>query len=156
MAQSARATSQGIRSTVHIMGHPVHPILIPFPMAFLVAAPIADIVFLVTGDEFWATASLWLLAAGVVSGALAAVTGLIDFVTIERARAHTSGWIHLVGNVLVLAIGLANWLPRTGDVAGFVEPWGLTLSLVGAVLLGVTGWTGGELSYRHKIGVVGH
>lgn len=102
MAQSARV-NQGIKSTVSITGHPVHPILIPFPIAFLVGAPIADIVFLIGGDEFWATASMWLLAAGVVSGGLAAVIGLIDFVTIERARAHTSGWVHLVGNVLVLS-----------------------------------------------------
>lgn len=155
MAQSAGA-DQPITSTVNIMGHPVHPILIPFPIAFLVGAPIADIVFLVVGDEFWATASMWLLAAGVVSGGLAAVIGLIDFVTIERARTHPSGWIHLVGNVLVLVVGVANWLPRISDAPGFIEPWGLTLSLVGAVLLGITGWTGGELSYRHQIGVVGH
>jgi len=99
---------------------------------------------------------VWLIAAGVVSGAVAAGIGLIDFLTIERTRQYVSGWIHLGGNVLVLLVSLANVTLRVGDRVGFVEPWGLTLSLVVALLLVITGWTGGELSYRHQIGVASH
>jgi uncharacterized membrane protein len=152
--QQDMTASGGVRSTVHLFGHPVHPMLIPFPLALLIAAGVSDVVFLVDGDDFWARASMWLIASGVVTGAVAAVAGLIDFLTIPRAR-NLSGWIHFLGNAAVLVISLINWLLRIGDPGGFVEPWGLVLSVVTVVLLGVTGWTGGELAYRHQIGVTG-
>lgn len=148
--------SSGVRSSVHIAGHPVHPILIPFPIAFLLAAAATDIAFLATGDLFWSRASFWLIAAGFLSGAVAAVPGVVDFLTIERARRHLAGWVHLVGNVAVLGAALVNWLLRVDRVEAFIEPWGLVLSLLTAAILGVTGWTGGELAYRHQIGVTGH
>jgi uncharacterized membrane protein len=145
----------GVRSTVHIVGHPVHPILIVFPIAFLTAAIATDIAFLATDDPFWARASLWLVGSGFLSGIVAAVPGLVDFSTIPRARIHRTGWVHLVGNVAVLSMALPNWLLRIGDLT-FVEPWGLVLSLATGAVLAVSGWAGGELSYRHEIGVTGH
>lgn len=147
--------SSGVRSSVHIAGHPVHPILIPFPIAFLVAAAATDIAYLATGDAFWSRASFWLIAAGFLSGALAAIPGLVDFLTIQRARDHLTGWIHLLGNVVALGAALVNWILRVDRLEGFIEPWGLVLSLLTVAILGVTGWTGGELAYRHQIGVTG-
>lgn len=143
-----------VRSTARLFGHPLHPILMPFPLVFLVSAAVVDVVFLVTDDGFWADTSLWLLAAGLFTGVVAAGVGLVDFVTIERARSHRSGWVHFLGNVAVLALALVNWLLRLDDVASFVQPWGLALSVVTALLLGITGWAGGELAYRHQIGVM--
>lgn len=154
MSDQVAATPTAVRSTVHLFGHPVHPMLIPFPLALLIAGAVTDIVFVVDGDEFWARASLWLIASGVVTGAVAAITGLVDFLTIERVRRLASGWIHFLGNAVVLVIALFNWLNRIDDRA-FVEPWGLVLSLVTVGILGVTGWTGGELAYRHRVGVTG-
>jgi uncharacterized membrane protein len=146
----------GVRSNVHIFGHPIHPILVPFPIAFLVGAAFTDVASLVTGDTFWSRASFWLLGVGFLSGALAAIPGLVDFLTIERARRHVTGWVHLLGNIAALGSALANWLLRIDRTAEFIEPWGLTLSILTAGLLAVTGWTGGELAYRHQIGVTGH
>lgn len=140
---------------MHVLGHPIHPMLIPFPIAFLIGAAVTDVVFVLTDRSFWAEASAWLLVAGLVTGVMAALVGLVDFLTIDQVRRHLSGWIHLLGNALVLALVVVNWISRIDDQTSFVEPWGLTLSLVTAVLLGVTGWTGGELSYRHRIGVAG-
>ena len=148
--------TEGVRSTVHIAGHPVHPVLIPFPIAFLVAAVATDIAFVATSSEFWARVSLWLVGAGFVTGVVAAATGLVDFFTIERARSHRTGWIHFLGNAVVLVAALVNWLLRIGDAEAAITPWGLVLSVGIAAVLVVTGWTGGELSYRHKIGVTGH
>lgn len=145
----------GVRSSVHLFGHPIHPILVPFPIAFLIAAALSDVAFVVDGDDFWARASLWLVGSGVVTGAVAAIVGLVDFLTIEKVRSLSIGWIHFLGNAAVLVISLGNWLLRIGDPSGFVSPWGVVLSLVTVALLGVTGWTGGELSYRHQIGVTG-
>jgi len=66
------------RSTASIAGHPIHPMLVPFPIAFFVSAFVADLIVWQTGSQAWATASVWLLGAGLVMAALAATMGLID------------------------------------------------------------------------------
>lgn len=149
-----RVYKDGVESTAAIAGHPLHPVLIPFPIAFLVGALVTDIVYWFANEEFWARASFWLIAAGLIMGLLASLLGLIDFVTIERARAYTAGWIHAVGNVAAMLLSAVNLWLRWDDMAAAVMPWGLILSVVIAVLLGITGWYGGELAYRHKIGVM--
>src|SRR4051794_34487150 len=79
--------SRNPESTAQVAGHPIHPMLIPFPVAFLVATLVSDLIFLRTGNPGWATASLWLLGAALVMAALAAAAGLIDFLGDERAVA---------------------------------------------------------------------
>lgn len=145
---------KGVRSTAAIGGHPVHPMLVPFPIAFLVGALATDLVFWGTGDAFWSRASWWLLAAGLVMGLLAAVFGLTDFLTIPRARQGSTGWVHFLGNLLAVVLALVNVLLRLGDAAAAVLPGGLILSFVTVGILLVTGWMGGELAYRFKIGVI--
>lgn len=141
-------------STAAILGHPIHPMLVPFPLAFLVGGLLTDLAYWGTADAFWARASLWLVGAGVVAGAVASIAGLIDFFTIQRARQHAMGWVHFLGNATALALSFLSWLFRVDDPASAVLPWGLVLSLVVAGILAVTGWAGGELSYRHRIGVM--
>jgi uncharacterized membrane protein len=145
---------EGVTSTASIAGHPIHPMLVAFPIAFLVGGLLTDVAYWQTGDAFWAQASLWLVGAGVVSGLLAAVFGLIDFVTIRRAR-NASGWIHLVGNVVAVLLSAVSVLFRMPDPEAVVMPTGLAISAVVTVMLLVTGWLGGELAFRDKIGVVG-
>ena len=74
------------RSTIQIAGHPIHPMLIPFPVAFLVATLFCDFAFLRTRSAFWATAALWLLGGALLFGVLAALAGLIDFLSEPRIR----------------------------------------------------------------------
>jgi uncharacterized membrane protein len=66
------------RSTAQIAGHPIHPMLIPFPIAFFVSTFLCDLAYWKTANTMWSTASLWLLGAGLIMAALAAVMGLID------------------------------------------------------------------------------
>jgi uncharacterized membrane protein len=147
---------EGVTSTAAVAGHPIHPVLVPFPIAFLVGTLLTDLAYAAGGnDVFWARASLWLVGAGVVGGLLAALFGLVDFFTIRRARAHRWGWVHFGGNAVVLVLSAINLLLRLGNPADAVLPLGLTLSLIVAVILLVTGWAGGELAYRYKIGVTG-
>lgn len=146
--------SKGVRSTAAIYGHPIHPMLVPFPIAFLVGALATDLVFWATGNSFWAGFSMWLVAAGLVMGAIAAAFGLTDFLTIERARSGSTGWVHFLGNALALVLALVSLLLRVGDPAAAVLPGGLVLSFIIVGVLLVTGWMGGELAYRYKIGVI--
>jgi uncharacterized membrane protein len=148
--------TKGVKSTAAIAGHPIHPMLIPFPIAFFSGVLATDLGYWWTADPFWARVSFWLVGAGLVTGALAAVFGLVDFLTIERAREHSAGWIHLFGNAIALILALASLGVRWSDPVTAALPWGLSLSAIVGVILIVTGWLGGELVFRHMIGVTGH
>ena len=145
----------GVPSTVAIAGHPLHPLTVIFPIAFLAAALGSDVGYWLTRDFFWARASFWLIGLGLGLGLIAAATGLSDFLKIERVRKRTAGWVHLILNVSILVLSLVNFLLRWGDAESRILPWGLLISLVVGTLTSVSGWFGAELSYRHKIGVVG-
>ena len=141
------------RSTVQIAGHPIHPMLIPFPVAFLVATFACDLAYWATGAVGWVTASTWLLGATLVMAALAAVAGLIDLLGDERIRALSDAWQHMIGNVVAVVLALVNFYLRLtgGDTA--VLPWGLLLSFVVVGILLFTGWKGWEMVYRHRVAV---
>jgi uncharacterized membrane protein len=145
----------GVPSTAAVAGHPIHPMLVVFPIAFLVSVLAADLAFWGTNDPFWARASTWLLGAGVVMGVLAAVAGLVEFLTISRVRLLAASWIHFLGNAAAILLALANLLYRidAGLGAGVI-PFGLILSAAVVAILLVTGWLGGELVFRHRIGVI--
>jgi uncharacterized membrane protein len=141
------------QTTAHIAGHPIHPMLIPFPIAFLVATFVCDLVFWRTGNSGWSTAALYLLGAAILMAALAAVAGLMDFLGDERIRGLSAAWHHMIGNVVVVVLALINWYRRYtgGDAA--VLPWGLVLSAIIVLLLLYNGWRGWEMVYRHRVGV---
>ncbi|MDZ7961522.1 MAG: DUF2231 domain-containing protein [Aulosira sp. DedQUE10] len=145
----------GVPSTVAIAGHPLHPLSVIFPIAFLAAALGSDIGYWLTNDFFWARASIWLIGLGLGGGVLAAIIGLSDFVRIERVRKRQAGWAHLILNVSIIVLTLVNFLIRFGHIESRILPWGLLISLIVGTLTSLSGWFGAELSYRHKIGVVG-
>lgn len=146
----------GIPSTVAIAGHPFHPLIVTFPIAFLTGALGTDLAYWLTQDTFWARASIWLIGAGFVAGLVAALTGMMDFLKIDRVKKHSAGWIHMAGNVAAMVLTLVNWILRWNNVEGAILPTGLIISLIVASLLGITGWYGAELVYRHKIAVIGY
>jgi uncharacterized membrane protein len=144
--------SKEVRSTVAIGGHPVHPMLVPFPIAFLIGALASDLTYAAVLDGFWARASLWLVAAGLATGALAAAVGAIEFATIKRARGPT-GKVHAIGNAAALLLATISLLLRLRNPESAVVPIGLVLSFLTTGILLITGWMGGELAYRLKIGM---
>ena len=141
-------------STANIMGHPLHPMLIPFPIAFLVATLVCDLIFWRTGNGAWSTASLWLLGAALVMAALAAVAGLTDFMGDERIRDLSAAWHHMIGNVLAVLLSLWNWYRRYEGGEAAVLPTGLLLSLIVVLILLYTGWRGWEMVYKDRVGVL--
>jgi uncharacterized membrane protein len=140
-------------SRAAIAGHPIHPMLVPLPIGFLVAAAASDALYAATDDRFFGRSSRWLLGGGIAAGLAAAPFGLLDLVSIEAARRRPEAWLHAIGNVGVLGISGANLALRLRHGDATARSTGLALSGVAAGLLAVTGWLGGELSYRHRIGV---
>jgi uncharacterized membrane protein len=142
------------KSTAKVAGHPLHPMIIPFPIAFFVSTLATDLIYLNTGRPGFAEASMWLLGAGLATALLAAVLGLTDFLGDRRVRRLRQAWLHMVGNVIAVALQAVNfYLRASGDVRDAIAPSGVTLSAVVVVLLLFNGWMGWEMVYRGHVGV---
>ena len=142
-----------MESKVKLFGHPVHPMLIPFPLGLLGTAVLFDVIDAIAGEPQLARAAYYMIAAGIISGLLAAIFGLIDWMAIpDGTRAKSVGVQHMGGNVVVLALfGLA-WLLRR-DEPHDPGAFPIVLELAGGGLAAVTGWLGGELVDRMGVGV---
>ncbi|GAP93503.1 DUF2231 domain-containing protein [Leptolyngbya sp. NIES-2104] len=154
-SDEAELRDSGVPSTVHIAKHPLHPLIVTFPIAMLTSALLTDAAYWFTQDAFWARASFWLLIGGLISGLVAAATGMSDFLRIGRVREHSAGWAHMVGNIAALSLSAANLWLRWGNQTGAIIPTGILISTFVAAILGITGWYGAELIYRHKVAVIG-
>jgi uncharacterized membrane protein len=141
------------RSTASIAGHPIHPMLIPFPVAFFVATLVCDLVFWRNGNATVATSATWLLGAGIVMALLAAIAGLTDVIGDRRIFNLNDAWWHAGGNVVIVLIQVANWYIRYNGGTSAILPTGLVLSLIAVGGLLFTGWKGWEMVYRHRVGV---
>lgn len=142
-----------MESKAKLLGHPVHPMLIVFPLGLLATAVAFDIVGLVQSDGAWFGISYWMIAAGIIGGLLAAVFGLIDWWAIRSGtRAKRIGLLHGGVNVLVVLLFIGSWLIRRSAPANPGSA-ALTLSFIAIVLALVGGWLGGELVDRLGVGV---
>ena len=154
MVTDALPTQESHRSTAALAGHPIHPALVPVPIGLIVGTALSDFAHALTGERFFARASRFLLAAGILSGLTAALPGIVDFSTIRAARSST-GVAHATGNVTIIALSILSLVLRSTDGnRGRVPGPARALSLVAAAMLAVTGWLGGELTFRQRIGVV--
>jgi len=139
------------KSTAQIAGHPIHPMLIPFPIAFFIGTFVCDLIYWQTNSAAWAQATPWLLGGGLIMAGLAAVVGLVDVFGDQQVRQLSTTWWHAGANVLVVY----NLFIRYQDGAAAIVPNGLTLSLIAVLLLIFSGWKGGDLVFRGRIGVAG-
>src|SRR5262245_37710148 len=140
-------------STANIFGHPIHPMLIPFPIAFFVATLACDVAFWQTGNPAWVTAAVWLLGAGLVMAALAALAGVTDFLGDERIRTIPAAWQHAIGNVIAVLVSLFNFYWHYSHAPEAALPVGLVSSLIVVGILLFTGWKGWEMVYLHRVAV---
>ena len=65
-----------MESRAKLFGHPVHQMLIVFPLGLLATALAFDAVTLATANGYWSELAYWMIAAGVVTGLIAAPFGL--------------------------------------------------------------------------------
>lgn len=142
-----------MESRAKLLGHPIHPMLIVFPLGLLATAVAFDIAGLVQGDNGWFQISFWMIAAGIIGGLCAAIFGLLDWLAIpDGTRAKAIGLYHGATNVVVVLLFILSWWIRRGTA---MVPSGvaLTLSFVAVVLALLGGWLGGELVDRLGVGV---
>lgn len=142
-----------VRSIAQIAGHPIHPMLVPIPIAAFVGALLTDIAYVASAEIMWANFSSWLLLVGVIFGVIAAIAGLIDFLGNRLVRALPPAWPHLIGNAVVLILAIVNLMIHMRDGWTSVWPGGLALSAITVLILSVTGWLGWAMVYRRGVGV---
>ena len=139
------------RSTAQIAGHPVHPMLVQFPIVCFIAVLVTDIVFVKNHDPGWATASRYLLCVGLVMAALAALAGLTDFLGDKRIQG-SDAIKHALANVTAVVLEVINLFLRLRSDQQIPHA-GIILSAVVVLILLYSGWMGGKLVFRHGIGV---
>lgn len=144
-----------MESRVKVLGHPLHQMLVVFPLGLLVTSVVFDGVYYFGGRHArWADVSYWMIVAGLIGGLTAAVPGWIDWFAIPRGtRAKTIGLWHGLGNAFgVIGLFAISWFLRRSD-PGRPPNLALALSLGGVLIGAVTGWLGGELVDRLGVGV---
>lgn len=146
-------THEPIISKMTLGGHPIHPMLIHFPVAALMALMATDITYLLSGDYFWARASLWLAGVGALGGWVSGSVGLIDLILVPRIRRLITAWCHATLAVMLLSLASLNWLVRIDDAEALIWPWGIYLSVLTGVLIAITSNLGGKLVYERAVGV---
>jgi uncharacterized membrane protein len=142
-----------MKSTAHLNGHPIHPMLIPYPFALLTSAVVFDLGSRWAGPE-WSRTAAHLTSAGLGSALAAAVPGVVDyFGTVPpKTKARRSATQHALCNVSALACFAVSQAQRRE--AGRLPVAGLALSVLGTGLLSLGGWLGGQLIYHDHVAVV--
>ena len=137
--------------------HPIHPMLIPFPIALWVFSLIADVIYLWRGNPVWRDwIAFYTLLGGILGAALAAVPGFIDWLSLtDRAVVRVANW-HARLNVIALVVFAVSFYLRTKSGASWVGgsyTIPILLSVLGVILITISGWLGGELVFRHGVAV---
>ena len=142
-----------MESRTKLFGHPVHPMLVVFPLGLLITSLIFDLIRMGTGDGTWSLVAFYMIGAGIIGGLLSAIFGAVDWLAIPQGtRARNLGLWHGLGNVLVVLLFIVSWLMRR-EVPAQPPAGAFILSLVAVPLGAVTAWLGGELVDRLGIGV---
>lgn len=137
-----------------IKGHPLHVMLIPLPLGLWIFSWVADLIYVSGWGEQWRAVAFYTIGGGVVGALLAAIPGYFDYRSLTDSHPKKIATWHMTLNLTIVALfGLNLWM-RAVDIS-----WegAFVLSTLGVLLLGISGWLGGELVYKHGVGVdTGH
>lgn len=138
-------------SRASIAGHPIHPMLVVFPIGLWVFSFIADLLYVSGGNPVWKEVAYYTLAGGIVGALAAAIPGAIDLFSLPEGRARRIGIVHMAINLGVVILYAINFGMRSIAEVDAVGP--IWLSAFTIALLGISGWLGGEMVYVHGVGV---
>ncbi len=142
-----------MRSKAHLKSHPIHPILVCFPIAFFIGSFVFDVLHLLNNNPSFQATGYYLNIAGVVGGLLAAIPGIIDFIytvppeSSGKKRAAKHGLLNTTNVLLFVAVIIL----KKNEVVSFGTLVGM--EAIGLIILSIAGWLGGTLVYRNQIGV---
>ncbi|MEU7711487.1 DUF2231 domain-containing protein [Micromonospora chalcea] len=143
-----------MESRLKVLGHPVHPMLVMFPVALLVTAVIFDVVDTVGGPDFLGEVAYWNITVGLIGGLLAAAAGAFDLLALPvGTRAKRVGLTHAAANVAVILLFAAVWVVRLNADSRAAGGALIAIEVVAVAILGVSAWLGGELVDRLGVGV---
>lgn len=134
-----------MKDKVRVANHPIHPMLIPFPIGLWIFSLVADIVYLYNGNPSWATAALYTMGGGIIGALLAAVPGFVDYLYMGPSRTKNIALWHMLLNVGALVLFVINFFMRLDSIPGATGPF--LLSIIGVVGILISGWLGGHLVY---------
>jgi len=149
---SAQPHFHRTESRIAVAGHPIHAMLVAFPIALTMCTLGADGFYWWTGDSFWARAALWASGMAFLLGVAAGLAGTVELLLVPGIRARAASWTHFILAVMLLSILGGNWGYRLTGYEEAVLPWGVLLSALAAGFTAVTGWHGGKLVFDYQIG----
>ncbi|MET7960343.1 DUF2231 domain-containing protein [Micromonospora zamorensis] len=143
-----------MESRLKVLGHPVHPMLVMFPVALLATAVLFDVVDTVGGPDLLGEVAYWNITVGLIGGLLAAVAGSFDLLAIPTGtRAKRVGLLHAGANLAVILLFAAIWVVRLNADSRAAGGALLVVEVVAVAILGISAWLGGELVDRLGVGV---
>ena len=142
-----------VGSVVAVVGHPIHVMMVHFPVAFVVATLGVDLFYWWAADPFWVRVGLWAAGAAFWTGVAASIVGTAELLLVRGIRLQEASWSHAVAAMTLVAITGANWGERLVS-PDLILPHGLALSVLASVMTGFAGWHGGKLVFDHGIGVL--
>ena len=142
-----------VGSAVALVGHPIHVMMVHFPIAFVIATLGVDVFYWWSGDTFWVRVGLWSAGFAFWTGVAASIVGTAEILLVPGIRVLEASWSHAVAAMTLVAIAGANWGLRLIDPASIL-PHGLALSGLASVMVGFAGWHGGKLVFDHGVGIL--
>ena len=142
-----------VGSAVAVVGHPIHVMMVHFPIAFVIATLGVDVFYWWSGDAFWVRVGLWSAGIAFWSGVAASVVGTGELLLVRGIRLLEASWSHAVAAMTLVAVAGANWGLRLVDTVAIL-PHGLALSALASVMVGFAGWHGGKLVFDHGVGIL--
>jgi uncharacterized membrane protein len=139
-------------SPASIAKHPIHPMLVTLPIGLWIFSLVSDVIYVMRwGGTVWNDVAYYTMAGGIAGALLAAVPGFVDLLSMKSGKVKTIGIWHMSINLLVVTLFAVNLWLRYQAAPGTASP--IWLSVIGVVLLGVSGWLGGEMVYVHSVAV---
>ncbi|RDE09712.1 DUF2231 domain-containing protein [Pelagibacterium lacus] len=149
----AEVMEDSVQSAVAVAGHPIHAMMVHFPIALVFATLGADIFYWWTADPFWVRAGVWSAGFAFWFGVAAGLAGTAELVLVKGIRGRVGSWTHAIAAMTLLAIAGTNWGLRL-SFEDAVLPAGLALSVLAALFTGLAGYHGGKLVFDHGVGIL--
>ncbi|MDB6121896.1 MAG: hypothetical protein JWQ71_889 [Pedosphaera sp.] len=141
-----------METTASIKKHPIHVMLVAIPLGLWIFSLVCDLIHFFSGNSEWATVAYYTLAGGIITALLAAIPGFIDLLSITEPKLRRIGVSHMIINLVVVGLYVINFFLRHRNPVD-ISKVPVILSIIGVLLLSVSGWLGGELVHVYRVSV---